>query len=196
MKGSFDKKIYTARLLLSDLWFLVSRSPGILGAARNPRISKAFVEKIMTVTTAVNGCVYCTWFHARQAVAAGISDQEVKSLLELQFQTHVSEDERMALLYAQHYAETDRRPDEEMSARLREAYGDRTSKHILLFIRMIYFGNLFGNTWDAVLSRMHGRPAPRSSVLFEAVFFLLSFWVMFPTMALMRWDRGRTVAGA
>ena len=33
----------------------------MIGAAWNKDITRAFVEKIMTVTTAVNACIYCTW---------------------------------------------------------------------------------------------------------------------------------------
>ncbi|GAB4464081.1 MAG: hypothetical protein Kow0031_41760 [Anaerolineae bacterium] len=72
-RQTFDKKIYTASLLARDIGFLLVNSPEIIRAAQNPAISLAFVEKIMTVTTAVNGCVYCAWFHAKQAVASGIN---------------------------------------------------------------------------------------------------------------------------
>ena len=113
----------------------------------------------MIVTTAVNECGYCSWFHAKQAVASGVSADEVGDMFQLQFQANASPRELTALLYAQHFAETNRNPDAEMTARLFDDYGERTAKHILVLIRTIYFGNLFGNTWDAVLSRFKGHPA-------------------------------------
>jgi AhpD family alkylhydroperoxidase len=155
---------------------------------RNQAISRAFIEKIMTVTTAVNGCVYCAWFHAKQAVAAGISAAEIQNMLLLQFQADATEFELTGLLYAQHFAETNRRPDPAMTHNLFAVYGAETAQHIILFIRMIFLGNLYGNTWDAVLSRFKGAPAKNSSVLFELAFFLLNAPVMFPTMLLMRRD--------
>jgi AhpD family alkylhydroperoxidase len=115
MKNNFDKKIFTPGLFLNDSGFLLLRIPPIISALRNKQISKAFIEKIMTVTTAVNGCTYCTWFHAKQALASGISEEEVKNMLNLQFQADASDFETMALLYAQHYAETNRKPEEEMT---------------------------------------------------------------------------------
>ncbi len=69
-------------------------------------LDRVFVEKIMTVVTAVNGCVYCAWFHARQAAASGISSEEVRNMLNLQFRADAAEEEVPALVYAQHYAET------------------------------------------------------------------------------------------
>jgi AhpD family alkylhydroperoxidase len=142
----------------------------------------------MTVTTAVNECTYCAWYHAKAAVASGIGTEEVKSLLALQFQATASDFEMMALLYAQHYAETNRQPETEATARLFDTYGQRPAKHIMLAIRMISFGNLLGNTWDAVLSRFKGRPAPESNVAFELAFVLVTFWFMFPAMWLVKTD--------
>ena len=57
-----------------------------------------------------------------------------------------------------------------------------TAKHIIQFIRIIFFGNLLGNTWDAVLSRFKGKPAENSCLVFELFFFLLTFWFMGPAM--------------
>ena len=188
MSDQFEKRIFTPGLFLNDVGFLLTRGPSIIGAARDENITRTFAEKIMTVTTAVNECTYCAWYHAKAAVASGIGAEEVKSLLHLQFQATTSDFEIMALLYAQHYAETNRQPESQMTARLFDTYGQRTAKHIMLVIRMISFGNLLGNTWDAVLSRLKGRPAPESNVAFELVFFLLTFWFMVPAVWLMKSD--------
>ena len=190
MKSEFNKKIYTASLLLSDTGFLLWNIPKIIGVSRSKKISKVFMEKIMNVTTAVNGCTYCSWFHAKQAIGCGISEAEIRNIMKLQFQADATEFELMALLYAQHYAETNRNPDAEMTEKLLETYGEKTAKDILLVIRMIFFGNLYGNTWDAVMSRFKGNSAKNSSILFEFVFFLVNFWIMFPMMFLMKRDKG------
>ena len=178
MKNLFHKRIFSAETFLRDVGYLLVRSPRIIGALRNPEIGSALREKLMLVITAVNECGYCSWFHAKQAVASGIPEAEVMDLLKLQFVASASAFELTALLYAQHFAETNRRPDAEMTARLFARYGDKTAKHIILLIRMIFFGNLFGNTWDAVLSRFKGKPAEQSNVIFECVFFAFVFWFM------------------
>jgi AhpD family alkylhydroperoxidase len=189
----FERKIFTAGILLRDVGFLISKTPKMIGAMRDMKISKAFMEKIMTVVTAVNGCTYCRWFHAKQAVESGISPEEVKNMLNLQFQAQASDFELMALLYAQHYAETNRNPDPEMTARLFQYYGEETANHILLVIRMIFFGNLFGNTWDAVISRFRGKPAENSNIFFEFVFFLFTFYFMIPAMFVTKEYRSQMV---
>ncbi len=186
MKQNFDRKIYTAGLLFSDLGFLIWNTPKIIGISREKKISKAFMEKIMNVTTAVNGCTYCAWFHAKQALTSGISEEEIQNMMNLQFQADAEEFELMALLYAQHYAETNRNPDAEMKQKLMDYYGDKMANDVILVIRMIFLGNLYGNTWDAVLSRIKGMPAKGSNILFELIFFLINFWFMFPLMWLMK----------
>ena len=158
----------------------------MIGVARDGRVSRAMVEKIMAVTTAVNGCTYCEWYHAKAAAAAGISADEIRNLFALQFAADASDFELMALLYAQHDAETAHQPDDEMTARLVDTYGLATAEQIEVVIGMIHFGNLAGNTWDAVLSRFKGRAAPEGNLAFELIFFLLTFWFMFPAMWLMR----------
>jgi AhpD family alkylhydroperoxidase len=185
-KQHFHKKIFSAASLLRNLGYLLLRWPRIVGALRDKDISQAFREKIMIVTTAVNECGYCSWFHGKQAVASGVSADEVGEMFQLQFQANASPRELTALLHAQHFAETSGNPDAEMTARLFDDYGERTAKHILMLIRTIYFGNLFGNTWDAVLSRFKGNPAKGSSKMFELVFFALVFWFMWIPMLLTR----------
>ena len=178
MNGKFNKRIFTSRIFFKDVGFLIRKLPRIIKVLRKKQISKDFIEKIMVVVTAINGCTYCTWFHAKQAASSGISEEEVKNMLNLQFKADASDFEVSALLYAQHYAETNRKPDDEMTAQFLDYYGEKTAEDIVLFIRMIYFGNLFGNTCDAVISRFKGNPAENSSLLFELFFFLLTVWFM------------------
>jgi AhpD family alkylhydroperoxidase len=186
MNQKFDKKIFTSKIFFKDIGFISKQLPRITRVLRKKEISKAFIEKIMTVVTAINGCTYCTWFHAKQAASSGISEEEVKNMLNLQFQADASDFEVPALLYAQHYAEANRKPDGEMTAKLFDFYGEKTTENIILFIRVIYFGNLIGNTWDAVVSRLNGNHAEKSSLLFELFFVLLVGWFMGFTMVKMK----------
>lgn len=186
MNYTFSRRIFTAGIFLKDIGFLIYNLPRIICSLRDEKINRAFIEKIMSVVSAVNGCTYCTWFHAKLAVASGIGEEEIKNMLNLQFHADASEFEIMALLYAQHFAETNRQPDNEMTKKLFDYYGDKTAKNIILFIRMIFFGNLIGNTWDAVLSRLKGNSAKESNIIFEFIFFLLTFWFMVPAIYLSK----------
>lgn len=45
-------------------------------------ISEGLRERLMLAVTEVNGCRYCSFGHARAALAAGLTQDEVTSLLE------------------------------------------------------------------------------------------------------------------
>ncbi len=186
MKQNFNRKIYTFKFLINDLAYLFKNTPKIISMKRNKDISKAFFEKIMTVVTAVNGCVYCAWFHTKQSLASGISKEEIKNMLNLQFHTDTSDFEMLALLYAQHFAETDRNPDKEITDKLFNFYGKKTAEHIILIIRMIFFGNLAGNTFDAFISRLKGKKAENSNIIFEFIFFVLNIPILLPLMPFVK----------
>ena len=188
MDQVFDRRVFTTSLFFEDLWFLIKHIPQMRGMRQSDDINKRFIEKIMNVVTAVNGCTYCSWFHAKQAAACGLSEDELKNILSLQFETDASDYELMALLYAQHFAETNGKPKIEMTEQLMDRYGTKTAHHILLIIRLICFGNLSGNTFDAFLSRLKGRPAKNSNVIFEMIFFIFSAPFLFPAKLLMQAD--------
>lgn len=160
MTKKFKKRTYSIGGLVKDLGFLLIKTPQIISALRNKKISGRFMEKIMLVVTAVNGCIYCSWYHARRAVNSGIPKSEVKKILKLQFKTEVMDYELSGLLYAQHYAETNRNPDKEMKAELYKFYGEKTANHIYLFIRLIFVGNLLGNTFEVFLKKIKRNKVP------------------------------------
>jgi AhpD family alkylhydroperoxidase len=178
--ATYDKKIFSPSILFRDLWFLVRNAPAISRAMRNPDVGRAFAGKIMMVVTAVNGCTYCTWFHAQEAATSGMSNDEITQMFDLQFKASASEHDLPGLLFAQHYAETNRSPTPEMTMRLDAFYGHKTARDIMLVIRLIFFGNLLGNTFDAFPARLRGQKAPASSAVFEALFWLATFWLMLP----------------
>ncbi len=175
---AFDKRIYTLASFSAAVHDVFGHMEDMRKASRGGRISKAFAEKVMLSVTRVNGCRYCSYGHAHAALAAGVSEAELRSLLEGEL-GDFPEDEAVALTFAQHYAESSCRPDQQAWQRLVAYYGPEAAQDILAYIRMITFGNLSGNTFDAFLSRLGGRPAPHSSlwneigVIFGGVFIIL-----------------------
>jgi AhpD family alkylhydroperoxidase len=189
----FQGKIYNFGLYREDIGFIIKNIPRFYKAFRNKNISRSFAEKIMLVVTAVNGCRYCSWFHAKQALASGMSENEIREMLDLQFHANASDREIPALLYAQNYAETDRKPDREVTERLYVFYGEKIAEDIILYVRAIFFGNYSGNTFDAFISRIHGVKAEKSSAIFELAFFVLNFPILFPLYLALRNKKTGTV---
>ena len=73
------------------------------------RISEVFAERIMLATTAVNDRRYCTWGHTKMALKMGISQHEINSIYNSDF-GDIPEEERLALMFAQNFAEAKNKP--------------------------------------------------------------------------------------
>jgi len=149
-REGFRKKTFTVLSFYDSLTNVGRALPQLARARRADRVDDAFAEKIMLSTTAVNECQYCTRFHTSLAQEAGLDQATIDQILESDVEAAVNEAERPALLFAQRYAEADGNPGRDVRAALREAYDPETAADIRAFVHAIYFGNLLGNTYDAV----------------------------------------------
>lgn len=145
----FRKKTFTVSSFYESAMRVGRALPQLVRARRDDRVDKAFAEKIMLSTTAVNECQYCTRFHTSLAREEGIDQATIDRILESDIEAAVNDAERPALLFAQRYAEADGNPGPDARAALREAYDPETAADIRAFVHTIYFGNLLGNTYDA-----------------------------------------------
>lgn len=154
MSRSFRRRYYNR---LGDFWndlrAILARRAQIRAAMRE-RVSLPFRERLMLVVTEVNGCRYCSYFHAQVALTSGITEPELRELLAGSIPAGAPAEELPALVYAQHWAERDAKPDGEAERRLREVYGDERAEAIHIVLRMIRIGNLLGNTGDYWLYRL------------------------------------------
>jgi AhpD family alkylhydroperoxidase len=158
MKGEnlkkFNRRIYPGvGAFLADFKAMMSQRHLMRPLMRGESIEAAFRERLMLAVTAVNGCRYCSFAHARQALAQGIDEEEIKALQEGILKDSPKE-ELPALLYAQHWAETAGSPDPAARQHLVEIYGEDRLVLIELALRAIQMGNLLGNTFDFLLFRL------------------------------------------
>jgi len=188
-KNKFKKKVYGLPAFVKDLLIVGKDSPALIASMFHRRVSRTFESKIMLTVTAVNGCKYCAWFHGKAALQAGLGQDEVGRLLSLQLNTRIDDRELTALKFAVHYAETCQKPDKALLGELVEVYGKETANDILLRLRLIYFGNLCGNTFEAFLSRLKGEEAENSFWPAELIIFLVLAPVLGPMALLMKKER-------
>lgn len=149
-EGGFRKKSFTPRTFLRGVVRSLRNGPALMRAHRAGRVSEQLVEKIMLATTAVNECQYCARFHTRRASQVGVDEDVIDAILEQDIGEAIDESERTALLFAQRYAETDEDPGEKAVAELEAEYGSKMAADIQAYVRAIYFGNLLGNSYDAL----------------------------------------------
>ena len=139
---------------IQDVRFILANRPLLRKAMHRSLVSFAFRERLMLVVTEVNGCRYCSYYHAREALKAGVPAQELKELLAGSIPQDSPEEEYPALVYAQHWAESNANPDKETKHRLVQIYGPEKADAIHMVLRMIRVGNLLGNTGDYWLYRL------------------------------------------
>ena len=152
----FTRRIYQSpHEFLDDFRYIWQHRPLIRRAMRE-LISPAFRERLMMTVTEVNGCRYCSYYHARQALQVGVSEDEMRALLAGSIPQNAPPDELPALAYAQHWAETNANPAPEARRRLLEIYGEEKAEAIEIILRIIRSGNLLGNSGDYVLYRLSG----------------------------------------
>jgi len=135
-----------------DLGVLMRERSRIKVLRSGELIDRAFQERLMLAVTEVNGCRYCAFVHAKMALSAGLAQADVDALAEGSLEGSPPE-QVPALLYAQHWAETDTQPDPVARQRIIETYGLEKTEAVELSLRMSRIGNLLGNTSDYLLYR-------------------------------------------
>jgi len=185
----YMKRLYKPREFSRLLGDLMSSAGATRGLKGDERISKPFQERIMMAVTEVNGCRYCSYFHTRVALNAGMDRAEIKRVLEGDFRD-APQEELAALYFAQYYAESAGAPDEEALRCLTEQYGERRSAAILAYIRAIMIGNAWGNMLDSLRRRLTGNGCKEVSLVDE-IGVIFGPILMIPTILVRRIFTGK-----
>lgn len=101
-RAEFSRRIYhNFKEIRTDFRYIFSQRVFVRKVMRE-LISYDFRERLMMVVTEVNGCRYCSYYHAREALKSGISEDELKALLAGHLPENTPPSEYTALVYAQH----------------------------------------------------------------------------------------------
>ena len=182
MSQKFMKRLYDVETFQRFIADAVASFANMRKSRKNPDITAAFSNRILLVVTHVNGCRYCTFVHTKNALEEGMSEDEVQGILGGEFDAAPS-NESVALLYAEHYADSAGHPSPEATQKLIETYGEDTAAQILGIIRGIMVGNLHGNMIDALRNRIKRKPVPESS-LWRELGIVLGVVVFVPYLAI------------
>jgi AhpD family alkylhydroperoxidase len=150
----FGKRTYNNfKEFFSDILFLTKNRKKMREVNKGTIISPAFRERMMLAVTAVNRCRYCSYFHTGEALKSGLGQEEISRLLSGDVTACLPE-EASAVIFAQHWAESNACPDPIVVQKLQETYGREKADAIQFVLRMIRTGNLSGNSWDHLLYRL------------------------------------------
>ncbi len=187
MADVFRKRTYKISSFFKDISSMIGSIPGAVNAPGKKHIDKAFREKLFVAVSNVLCCRYCSWLHTEMALSKGVDKKEIQKILSREI-GDFPEDEAVAIAFAQHYSETGGKPKKDTENRFYQYYGDDMAKKILNYIRGIYCGNLAGNTVDAFIERLKGRPVKGNNLWNDLVIFLLTapyFLIILPLLAIV-----------
>ena len=153
-KKKFTRRYYRRFADVKVDFRYIIRHRKLIRRAMRELISHDFRERLMMVVTEVNGCRYCSYYHVREAAKSGVSEDELAVLLQGHIPENTPTDEYAALIYAQHWAENDAKPEIEALQRLVDIYGQEIVDAIHIVLRMIRMGNLSGNLLDYWLFKL------------------------------------------
>lgn len=179
MKKTAGRKLYSLKETYR-ITYQAFRSIKAFKAAKGDGIlSDPFIERIMLAVTEVNGCEVCSFAHTKMALEAGLSNEEIESML-AGVMGDAPTDEMPAIMFAQHYADLRGRPSKKSWHRILEIYGLPKAKAILGTIRVIMMGNAYGVPWSSFFNRFKGKADERSSLFYE-IEMIASTFIFIPS---------------
>ncbi|NLA82041.1 MAG: carboxymuconolactone decarboxylase family protein [Clostridiaceae bacterium] len=128
----------------------------------------------MLAVTEVNGCEACSYMHTKLALEEGLSTQEINDILGGEL-AGIPDQERVGILFAQHYADQKGKASKKSWQRLIDEYGREHAMVILAMARVIQVGNIYGMAVSAIRDRFRGKPSGKTSLLYELSIIVLVF---------------------
>ncbi|MBN1891352.1 MAG: carboxymuconolactone decarboxylase family protein [Clostridiales bacterium] len=178
MKDHQGRKPFSFREAYFILVHGMRTAPLLSRARRHKLIDREWNERIMFAVTEVNGCPVCSYAHAKMALNAGMSDEEIRKMLSGNF-ADAPEEQMTAIMFAQHYADSRANPDQKAWEQLEKHYGPEKAAGILGAVRIIMMGNVMGIPWGGFIGRFRGKRDGRTTFGYE-VGMLLWFVLIFP----------------
>jgi len=132
-----------------DLLFMLRNTARLTKVYRGG-LPPALRERLMVAAAAVYGCRFCSWLHTREALRIGVDKKELARLV-AGVMEGCPEEYSIAVLYAQHWAESNAHPDPEAVHRLEETYGIEKAKLVNVMLRPIRLILLVEGLWSSFL---------------------------------------------
>lgn len=178
MEQVFYKKIYSHHDFYNALVLAIRSSKYLKLNSEKKLISPQFKERIMLAVTEVNGCEACSYAHTKFALEEGMSLEEIESILKGDEKT-IPQNELIAILFSQHYADEKGKTSLESWQKLISEYGQESAMVILSFIRVMMVGNIYGMAISAISDRFKKKPSGKTSLLYE-ISIILMFYIYLP----------------
>lgn len=167
----FRKPTTTFARLVRDAAALLPRAGSVAAVWGARRLDPSLRELLMVEVARANSCRHCAFTHEAWARATGVEE----GVLAGEGRDRRTE---LAVSLARAFgAAGSPGPSDALEQQAAEVWSPDERRHIETVARAIAVANLTGNTWDALLARLHGSPAPGSHLADElavSVFYALA----------------------
>ncbi len=140
-RGSRGKVYESWREFFSDLFSMLTNTT---------QLTRVYGGRLMVAAAAVYGCRFCSWLHTREALRIGVDREELARLVGGVMEG-CPEEYSIAVLYAQHWAESNAYPDPEAVRRLEETYGEEKANLVNVVLRPIRLVLFVEDLWGSFL---------------------------------------------
>jgi len=180
MTQLFNKRIFTLKEHINIMSRAAKSINVLFYAKRNKLFNKKFKERIMLAVTEVNGCQLCSYVHTKVALSSGMNKEEIKQILNGS-KDDIPESELLAILFAQHYADSHESPDKSAVSSLVAEYGKDKAKIICAILSFITLTTSMGISMGLFKDRLKFKRVKGSKLINEISIPLLSITV-FPVL--------------
>lgn len=176
--GPREKRTISTLEFLQQAARKMSESSSIK-AIYDGRLDEGFREQLMVAVAFQNQAPYCNWGHRALASVAGIPDEELGHIEQLNLE-ELDPKVAMAVAYVRALVSSDwQDAPADLRQQMHEHFTWQEIEDIELIARAMDISNRAGNTWDAMLSRLKGHPVEESDLLSE-IFFTYLFLGILP----------------
>lgn len=149
----------------------------INGNNKSKLVDPHFVRHLQLAVTEVNGCPACSYQHTKMALRDGMSGKEISSFLR-GGADYIQPEEAIAILFAQHFADSRGYPKKYAYDSIVKEYGEEAAQIILSATQVMISGNMYGILYSAFQSRLKGKPFKGSSLFYELGMLIMGIIVM------------------
>lgn len=167
--GGFKKRTISAPQLAGSVVSLAPELGTFYRIWVKGEFDPGFREELMLAVSKLNGCRFCSWGHHEWAAIAGVPDEELAKLEQLEA-AGFNRRKWLAISYVRALVNGDfKRVPPELRRAMQHKYSRREIREIELIARIMDIGNRSSNTFDAMLSRLKGVAAKDSRIIDELI---------------------------
>lgn len=178
----FHKSTITPLGFVGDVISIVTEGSTFNKVWVKRELDPRFRETLMLAVARMNDSKYCSWAHHEWAAIEGVSEEELANIERLEL-SHFDARTQLALSFVRELVALRFAPaSESLMQKMRAAFSAEEIEEITLVAKVMDFANRSSNTFDALVSRINGKPSRTGRLLDEAVMSAAFFCALPPLM--------------